>query len=151
MSELDLSLYDLCHRYEILEFIFKKLEKLLNKAEVSIYCLGYHNHTRICLGSPKAIEIAQKNIPAALQTLEQCIQLALTLDNSAIETFASQTKTLFEIIGPEAVQFVKEKAEVQHKLKDLYDQQQKLYTELGQKKGLPTSFFSIQNLDKLRQ
>ncbi|CAF1080857.1 unnamed protein product [Adineta steineri] len=86
-------------------------------------------------GSPKAIEIAQKNIPAALKTLENCIELASTLENSAIQTFASQTKALFEIIGPEAVQFVKEKAQVQHQLNDLYDQQQKLYAELGQKQG----------------
>ncbi|CAF1501103.1 unnamed protein product [Didymodactylos carnosus] len=86
-------------------------------------------------GSPRAIEIAQKNITAALKTLDQCIELASTLENSAIQTFASQTKTLFEIIGSEAVQFIKEKAEIQYQLKELYDQQQKLYAELGPKQG----------------
>ncbi len=75
-----------------------------------------------------------------MKTLEQCIELAASLENSAIQTFASQTKTLFEIIGPEAVQFVKEKAEIQHKLKALYDEQEKLYAELGQKQGSLKSY-----------
>jgi hypothetical protein len=62
------------------------------------------------------------------------------LESSAIGTFASQTTTLFEIIGPEAVKFVDQKSETEGQLKKLYDKQRKLYTELGYKQGLSNSF-----------
>jgi len=58
------------------------------------------------------------------------------MENSAFGTFADQITTIFEIIGPEAAKFVDQKAEIECQLTKHYDDQRKLYTELGDKQGL---------------
>lgn len=81
------------------------------------------------LGSPKAIEIAQKNIPEALRKLDAYIKKAAALDNLAINAFSSNAAELFKIIGPEAADFVKRKAEIESQLDDLYERQNKMWNE----------------------
>lgn len=91
-------------------------------------------------GSPKAIEIAKKNIPAALNKLDKCIEEASSLENTAINTFANQTKQLFEIIGPKAANFVEQKAEIEVELNKIYEKQKGLYSEIGELQGLSFEF-----------
>lgn len=87
------------------------------------------------LGSPKAIEIAKRNIPNALEKLEKCIAQVSTLETSAINAFASKTTAIFEIIGPKAADFVEQKAEIEHKLNKSYEKQKVIIEELGEKQG----------------
>lgn len=89
------------------------------------------------LGSPKAIEIAKKNIPAALGKLDEFIAKAADLDGSAINAFSCNAAKLFNIVGPEAAQFVKRKAEVEIQLSKLYEGQNKLWDEYVESKGTP--------------
>lgn len=88
------------------------------------------------LGSTRAIEIAKESIPNALKKLEKCIAQVSTLENSAINAFASKTKAIFEIIGPKAADFVEQKAEIEYQLNKLYDKQKAIIEELGEKQGL---------------
>ncbi len=99
-------------------------------------CLEYLNINYNYLGSKKAIEIVQKTIPNALEKLEKCIKDVSTLKDTAINTFASQTEEIFEIIGPKAVDFFNQKFEVESQLNDFYDKEQNLYRELAEKQGL---------------
>ncbi|CAF2886485.1 unnamed protein product [Rotaria sp. Silwood2] len=57
------------------------------------------------------------------------------LDNSAIRTFSEQTQQLFEIIGPKAADFVKQKADTEILLKNQYKTQEEFATELAHLQG----------------
>ena len=94
-------------------------------------------------GHRDAIAVVQKTVPKALVTLERCIEETGTLENSAIETFSDQTGKIFEIIGPEAANFVKQKADVGVELKQLYEAQNKLSAELAHRQGKKFIFFSL--------
>jgi len=116
----------------------KSFEIFRQKSTLKAYFSTYTNINFICdfLGSPRAIQIAQKNIPDALTIIDRCIEEASKLENTAMESFANQTQQIFEIIGPEAAKFVNQKAEQEILLKRLYDQQEALYKELGIKQGM---------------
>lgn len=86
-------------------------------------------------GSPEAVKIAQKNVPGALKTLDQFITEASTLNDSAFQTFSTQTNKILMIIGPKAADFVKQKVDIECELKCLYEKQNELCTKLGEKQG----------------
>lgn len=92
-------------------------------------------------GSPTAIKIAKKNIPDALAKLDDFIEKAKKLDCSALNSFTSNSKELFEIVGPKAAEFVKEKSEIEAKLDNLYDNFNKTSEEFEEIKGMTKIIF----------
>lgn len=104
----------------------------------------------LLIGSPRAIEIAKKNIPNALERLDKSFAQVSALENSAINAFASKTQAIFAIIGPKAADFVEQKAEVEHQLNKLYEKQKAIVEELGEKQGSSHIFIttsrSVENL-----
>lgn len=104
------------------------------------------------LGSKRAIAIAKKSIPAALNKLNESIARVNTLDSNAITSFAEQTTKIFEIVGPEAAKFVEKKAALDESIRKKRIDQQNLITNLGTKKGINfgLQFFMFQWLQKNR-
>lgn len=91
-----------------------------------------------------AVEIAKKNIPAALAKLDKFIEKAEALDSSVIDAFESNSKELFEIIGPAAGDFVKRRAEIEDNLERLYNKKNKLCNELVEIKGMLEAIFNFE-------
>ncbi|XP_054152702.1 uncharacterized protein LOC128951479 [Oppia nitens] len=86
-------------------------------------------------GSQTAITIAQKNIPKALNRLNDCIERAQQLDSSAITIFGEQTTEIFNIIGPEAAKFAEEKAKKQHQINKYFEEKNNLIHPIAQLNG----------------
>ncbi len=76
-----------------------------------------------------AIQVAKKNIPAALAKLDQYIEKASKLEVSAINSFTADSEKLFQIIGQEAGDFVKRRQEIDMNVKQLYKKQNELWDE----------------------
>ncbi|XP_037033792.1 uncharacterized protein LOC119072645 isoform X2 [Bradysia coprophila] len=102
--------------------------------DLAIVIQSVYEIVRRSRGSKKAIDIAKKNIPDALSKLKQCIALVEQLDSNAFANFAQQTETIFGIIGPESAKFAEQKEELDENIRKKCDKQQKLISELGEKK-----------------
>ncbi|XP_054152704.1 uncharacterized protein LOC128951481 [Oppia nitens] len=78
-------------------------------------------------GSKPAINIAKKYIMEALKQLEECIDNVKNLKSNAIIAFGKQTTEIFNIIGPEAAKFMKQKATKIKAIKKLFEEKNNLY------------------------
>ncbi|XP_054152701.1 uncharacterized protein LOC128951478 [Oppia nitens] len=86
-------------------------------------------------GSQTAIAIAQKNIPKALNRLDDCIERANKLDSNAITIFGEQTTEIFKIIGPEAAKFMENKVIKQQQIKKYFEDKNNLIYPIAQLNG----------------
>ncbi|XP_054153540.1 uncharacterized protein LOC128952213 [Oppia nitens] len=95
--------------------------------------LTIHNTNKILndsKGSAVAIKIAQKNIPDALKTLDNCIDEAHKLNDSAIETFSEHITDLLKIIGPEAANFTDQIVSLVSAINKYYEKKYNLYNRV---------------------
>lgn len=111
--------------------------------DLAIVIQNVYEIVRRSRGSKKAIEIAKKDIPAAIGNLNDCIALVEQLDSNAFANFAQQSNKIFEIIGPEAAKFAEQKEELDEQIRKKIDKQQKLVSELGEKKGQVESLYYL--------
>lgn len=115
--------------------LFNQLMKSLNDHAVIYKALKFKSFHNGIIGSKKAIEIAKKNVPAALNKLNDCIACIQLLDSNAIQHFADQSEKIFKIIGPEAAKFADEKEALDAKIRQNRINQQNLVSALGKKRG----------------
>lgn len=70
-----------------------------------------------------------------MDKLDQYIEKAEGLDTSVIDSFASDSKELFETVGPEAGKFLAQRAEIEAMLERLYERQNDLCNKFAEYKG----------------
>ena len=92
-------------------------------------------HWEFSLGSPTSIAAAQRTINEAQQAVKKSIEEAESISSFAIEDFSAKTTKLLQIMGPEAANFSKQKAEIEDQIRQQYEKQQQLYTDIAHKKG----------------
>lgn len=81
----------------------------------------------LSLGSPRSIENAKQVIPAALAKLDEYIEKASNFEQSTVNSFASDSEKLFQIIGEEAGNFVKRRSDIEKEYQDLVTKQNELW------------------------
>lgn len=75
--------------------------------------------------------------------MDQFIEKASKLEVSAINSFASDSEKLFQIIGQEAGNFVQRRQEIDMKVKQLYEKQNELWDEYVKSLGEAYFLFFI--------
>ena len=107
-------------------------------------------HLHKTIGSRKAIEIAQRNIPMALQVLDNAINTANSLENSAVSMFREHAEQFFEIIGPSAANFAEQKAECDAAIISLEREKQILIDGLAEAQGELEKYNNLVHVTEIR-